>query len=208
VNSAERLVFFSDAVVAIALTLLALELPVPEGSTNHEVLEQFAHFRAEYTAFFISFAVIGNHWFGHHRLFGHVTGHAGGMVRWNTLWLLMIVLTPFTTRVLTADGAFETRFIVYAAVQALAGLFFLLLVHQIGRHGMLRPGTPPRVLTSSYVRLSVVVVAFLISIPVALFTHWAYVCWVLIPLGIRGVMAYLRRRRPHLISPVAPAPAS
>src|SRR5262249_51511197 len=120
VSSAERLVFFSDAVVAIALTLLALELPVPEGGTNEVVLRQVVHLRDEYSAFLISFAVIGSHGFGHHRLFAQVTGHAGSMVRWNTLWLLMIVLTPFATRVLTAGGAFETRFIVYASVQALA----------------------------------------------------------------------------------------
>jgi uncharacterized membrane protein len=194
---AERLVFFSDAVVAIALTLLALELPVPAGGpgdSDTKVLSELLASRDEYIAFLISFAVIGVQWFGHHRSFANVVGLAGRLPSWNMLWLLTIVLTPFATKVLTADGGFRTRFILYASNQALSGVFFLLMIHTINRYGLRGPGTPPQAITAGYVRLISMTSAFLISIPVAFVTQWAYLCWVAIPALIKLVNAVLRRR--------------
>src|SRR5262249_10189800 len=66
----ERLIFSSDAVIAIAMTLLALELPVPKGRTDAEVWRSFAEkLHGEYLTFIISFAVIGAFWVAHHQLF-------------------------------------------------------------------------------------------------------------------------------------------
>jgi uncharacterized membrane protein len=142
-GSVERLTAFSDGVVAIAITLLALELPVPQGHANAEVLHQIAEYRPEYFTFLISFAVVGGQWFGHHRLFDHVARTGGRLATWNMLWLLTIVVTPFATRMLTADGAFELRFTVYAAVQALCGLFLGLMLWDIVRHDLQTADTPP-----------------------------------------------------------------
>jgi TMEM175 potassium channel family protein len=192
--AAERLTFFSDAVVAIAITLLALGLPVPRGTTNPELLRSAGDHLDDYLAFLISFAVIGRHWSAHHRTFREVTRLGGRLGQWNMLWLLMIIATPFATRVLTADGAFESRFIFYAAVQVLAGLFALLMVREIARHRLLRPGTPPDMISTYSTRAVALMGAFAVSIPVAIFTHWAYVCWALIPL-IMGTIGRVRARR-------------
>ncbi len=124
--SAERLIFFSDAVVAIAITLLALDLPVPVGATNADVLQSAEGFVDQYVAFVISFVVIAGHWRGHHRLFRYVND-AGPIVPWNLLWLFFIVVMPFATRVLNGNGAFQVRFTVYAGVQALAALSLLVI---------------------------------------------------------------------------------
>ncbi|MEW1779115.1 TMEM175 family protein [Streptomyces sp. NPDC086777] len=93
--SPERLIYFSDAVVAIAITLLALELPVPTGEVhgNSGVLYFLREHLAEYTAFLVSFWAIATHWVIHRRLFRYATGLSGGAVRWNLLWLLAIVVT-------------------------------------------------------------------------------------------------------------------
>jgi uncharacterized membrane protein len=96
VVESERLVFFSDAVVAIAITLLAIELPLPAGETNRQFRESLAGHREEYLAFGISFAVIWNLWSDHHRFFRHVAA-SPALVGRNMLWLLMIVITPFAT---------------------------------------------------------------------------------------------------------------
>jgi uncharacterized membrane protein len=181
-RAADRLTFFSDAVVAIAITLLALELPVPEGVTNADVLHQINDdYISEYLAFFISFAVISAHWFGHHRVFRYVISVSPAARRWNMLWLLMIVLTPFAARVISEDGAFQFRFILYASVQALAGLFFLLAVRALAKHGDLGPLAPADLLANSYQRLGAVTLMFVVSIPISLFTHYAYLCWIAIP---------------------------
>src|SRR5918997_5982049 len=63
-GAGERLTFFSDAVVAIAITLLALGLPVPEGGTAAEVLRSLADRRYEYLAFLVGFLVVAAHWRG------------------------------------------------------------------------------------------------------------------------------------------------
>src|SRR5262245_48846920 len=89
-DAAERLAFFSDAVVAIAITLLALELPVPAGQTNQEFVEAISTDWPDYAAFLISFGAISIHWFGHHRVFRFLT-HIDSLRSLNMLWLLAIV---------------------------------------------------------------------------------------------------------------------
>src|SRR5215813_5536469 len=121
--SAERLVFFSDAVVAIAITLLALDLPVPQGQGNMDLLHSARNNLNDYLAFGISFVVIAAHWRGHHRVFRYVRA-VGPILRWNLLWLFFIVITPFATKVLAGDGAFQARFTFYATQQALIGISF------------------------------------------------------------------------------------
>jgi uncharacterized membrane protein len=193
--AAERLTFFSDAVVAIAITLLALDLPVPRGATNAELLRSAGDHLDDYLAFLISFAVIGSHWFAHHRTFYYVTALSGRLRQWNLLWLLTIITTPFATRVLTTEGAFESQFIFYAAVQVFAGLFALLMIREIGRRGLLRALAPRDLIRTYYRRAGVLMGAFAVSIPVALFTKWAYVCWAAIPLLLRFQSTLAARRR-------------
>ena len=58
----ERMIFFSDAVIAIMLTLLALELPVPHVDSATQLWHALAEHSAEYIAFLISFSVIAATW--------------------------------------------------------------------------------------------------------------------------------------------------
>ncbi len=198
--SAERLIFFSDAVLAIAITLLALDLHVPDGDSNAALWLDLTGHVDDYIAFLISFAVIGGYWFLHHRIFGYVTRLGGRLARWNMLWLLTIVLTPFATRVIVGDGAFAARFTLYAVVQALAAVFFLLAIHEVDRHGLARTGTPRTLFTRGYLGLSVAAGAFLVSIPLAFITRWAYLCWVAIPFLARVQRRISGWRRPGLAS--------
>lgn len=181
--SGERLTFFGDAVVAIALTLLALELPVPEGTTNSELWHSATSHRDSYLAFMISFVVIAAHWRSHHRVFRHVTATNSRLTALTMYWLLMLVVTPFATDVIGGEGAFQARFVFYAVVQFLACLLFILMVREVPRDGLQRPGTPPGLFTRAIRRLGMVALGFLISIPVSLFTHWAYLCWIAVPLA-------------------------
>jgi uncharacterized membrane protein len=192
--AAERMIFFSDAVVAIAMTLLALALPLPTGRTNVQVLHSLAAHRDEYLAFLISFVVIGNHWSSHHRLFRYATGLGGRIFGLNMLWLLMMVITPFTTRVLTGNSGFAVRFTLYAVVQVIASLCMVWMVSELRRYGLLLPQTPESVTRDSRVTDVVVAVLFAISIPVAFFTQAAYFCWIAIPFVLRAARWYTARR--------------
>jgi uncharacterized membrane protein len=68
-RAAERLTIFSDAVVAIAITLLALDLPVPEGDTVSVFWSSVRRNDGHYAAFLISFVVIAAAWGTHHDVF-------------------------------------------------------------------------------------------------------------------------------------------
>ncbi|MEA5361724.1 TMEM175 family protein [Amycolatopsis sp., V23-08] len=190
--AAERLVFFSDAVVAIAITLLALELPLPEGPSGTELLHSLGDHKSEYISFLISFAVIGGHWRAHHRLFEHVTRVTSGLIRLTFVWLLMQVIMPFATKVIGEDGAFEFRFVFYAVVQVVAMTVFVLMVWQIQRHHLYRADTPPELFGRTYRGAGVMIAAFAVSIPVAFFTTWAYACWIVIPL-VSGLLLRFRK---------------
>ncbi|MEP6799919.1 MAG: TMEM175 family protein [Lapillicoccus sp.] len=198
--AAERLVFFSDAVVAIALTLLAIELPVPKGTSPSQLAAAFDQGFPEYLAFLISFLVIFLYWNGHHRQFRYLTDAPPALVRWNGLWLLAIVLTPFATRVLTGGegedhGAFPWRFGFYAALQVLAGVGALMSARVMQRDDLVDDGAPPEFLHNAYVRIGALVISFAVSIPAAfLIGQWAYLVWSVSPLVMRVWFAISARR--------------
>ncbi|MEU1269171.1 TMEM175 family protein [Streptomyces sp. NPDC005799] len=183
--SPERLIYFSDAVVAIAITLLALELPVPGGDAHGDsgVLHFLREHLTEYVAFLVSFSAIAVHWMVHQRLFRYATGLTGSVIRWNLLWLLTIVVTPFTTKLLTSEAdAFRIQFITYAAVQVLTGLSFRLAFADLRRSGLLRADTPPGAVEDTLIWVTAMITTFTLSIPLALATHWASLSWCLLPL--------------------------
>jgi uncharacterized membrane protein len=183
--AAERMTFFADAVIAIAITLLALELPVPGGAdlhTNAELWKALGEGRQEYIAFLISFYVIGMHWSAHHRIFRYVTRLGRGMTVLSLLWLLMIVVTPFATKLLSGgDGAFQLRFGIYAGIQGVAGVLFLAMVGMVQRQRLYRPDTPPHRFANAYFGTGALAAGFLLSIPVSFFTPYAYDLWIAAP---------------------------
>jgi len=186
--SAERVIFFSDAVVAIAITLLALALPVPagfDGMTNRQLLHALGHDWNDYFPFLISFVVIANHWTVHRKIFRYVNSLNGKVIVANMVWLLMVILIPFATRMLSGSGGFGVRFTLYALIQVIASVCLLLMSDEIARGGLLRPGAPESARHPDHTRSLAVIIAFLVSIPVSFFTGWAFALWGTIPVLVR-----------------------
>jgi TMEM175 potassium channel family protein len=181
--SAERLIFFSDAVAAIAMTLLAFTLKVPGGTSDHTILDNLwqDQNRLSYLEFLISFMVIGGHWRSHHRLFRYVDRLDSRIITLNMVWLLMIVIIPFATRLLSGRGGFGVRFSFYAIVQVLTLLVFLLMSRHLRGGELLRPWAPPPTPRDDDTSLLTVAAMFAISIPVAFvpqWGQWAFAFWV------------------------------
>lgn len=110
----ERLVFFSDAVVAIAITLLALDLKLEhEGPTltAHDIRVSWPHF----LAFFLSFVIIGLFWKIHHQFFVHIQRVDEKMLGFNMAWLFFLAVIPFSTNLLSAHLDSRTAAVVYCA---------------------------------------------------------------------------------------------
>jgi uncharacterized membrane protein len=181
-GAAERLTFFSDAVVAIAITLLAIDLQVPQGDTAAELAAGFAAHRGEYLAFLISFAVIARHWITHHRVFRYVARATLPLIWLNMLWLLIIVLTPFFTRFIAEDQVDFARFSVYALAETVQiGTFAVILV-VLARTRSFVPGTPWRMVRYGWVPSAITGFAFLVSIPLFLVLDlWAFAVWAVVP---------------------------
>ncbi|WP_404337040.1 TMEM175 family protein [Sphingomonas sp. MMS12-HWE2-04] len=99
-HALERLVFFSDAVFAIAITLLIIEVHVPHVSgplTDHAFLQALADLTPHFISFLISFYVIGAFWAGHHRAFNCARHWDPRLLFANLMMLFTIAALPFFT---------------------------------------------------------------------------------------------------------------
>jgi uncharacterized membrane protein len=96
----DRIALFSDAVFAIAITLLVIEIKVPElehDFTDKHLLKELAHMIGRFIGFFISFFVIGRYWIGHHKMFGYVTNYSYKLLWANLYFVLTLIIMPFTS---------------------------------------------------------------------------------------------------------------
>ncbi|CAB4908852.1 MAG: DUF1211 domain-containing protein [Actinobacteria bacterium] len=99
----DRVVNYSDAVVAIAATLLILPLVDKASNMGSTPMPQFLQESLlSFVVFILSFAVIGRFWLAHHRFFQHLRGFSPGIMFFNLLWLLGIVFLPFPTELIVS----------------------------------------------------------------------------------------------------------
>jgi uncharacterized membrane protein len=196
-RAVDRLTIFSDAVVAIALTLLALDLPVPAGDTVSAFWSSVRENDGHYAAFLISFAVIAAAWATHHDVFRYIRRTDPRLRTFNMAWLLTIILIPFGTRMLTEIGhptlgAHALRFGFYALLQVVEAGALLAMVRHMASAG-LAAGAPQPALTSVVRQCYVLMVGFGLSIPLFFVTTYAWVLWIIVPVLV-GQIRRLRRR--------------
>jgi uncharacterized membrane protein len=123
-----RLEAFSDGVFAVAITLLVLEIKVPE-VPGHELPHALAQQWPSYASYAVSFFVIGVIWMNHHSVFEHLARADRALMAWNLFLLLWIVLIPWATNLLATymreggDGE-RTAALVYTGTMTLMGVAF------------------------------------------------------------------------------------
>jgi uncharacterized membrane protein len=192
-RAADRLTFFSDAVAAIAMTLLAIELPVPDGGTVHKFWASVQNNDGHYAAFIISFVVIAAAWSDHHDLFRYVQGTDARLRLFNMGWLLSIVLNPFATKLLIVShqttATHALRFGFYALLQVLESAMLYAMQRHLTNRGLAR--LPRRVADGLTYKCYGQMLGFGLSIPVFFVTTYGWVLWILAPF----LTGQLRRRR-------------
>jgi uncharacterized membrane protein len=92
----ERTVFFCDAVVAIAITILALEIKIEHKEGHLEFIDIISQWKI-FAAFLLSYINIASFWKTHHDFFSHIKKVDERLVWYNIAWLFFIVLLPFST---------------------------------------------------------------------------------------------------------------
>ena len=120
----ERLILFTDAVFAIAITLLVIEIRVPElhHATEEAAVQGLLRLIPKFIGFFISFFVIAVYWVAHHRIFRFVHRLDNRLIWTNLFFLLGIVLMPFTTAYQSEYSLLRTPWIVYSFNIIVVGL--------------------------------------------------------------------------------------
>ena len=101
-----RVLALSDGVFAILITLLVLEIHVPELTQGHSLNQALAEIRPSLVAFVISFILAGMYWVGHRDLFALIRRIDRGLVWLNILYLLPLCLLPFAAGLL---GRYDTE---------------------------------------------------------------------------------------------------
>ena len=126
----ERLIFFSDAIFAIVMTLLILDIRVPDVPSNVAATEVPSLVWALWPKFFsyvLSFLVIGTYWIAHHQTFRYVRSYNRTLLWLNLVFLLSISFIPFPTDLLGEYGELRFSVIVYAASLGMARLLLAVV---------------------------------------------------------------------------------
>jgi uncharacterized membrane protein len=186
-----RIVAFSDGVFAIAITLLVLNLSVPEHIHGDDLTNVLWEQRQDLFAYALSFAVIGRFWLVHHRFFRDVTGFDGRLLSLNLFYLAWIVLIPFSSQVLGDHGGDTGAIVLYAGNLAGVVLVGNLMFSDARRAGLFRVSEEEA--AENRRRSLVIAVVFLLSIPIALIDgHAAQFFWLILLLG--PLLGWLRGR--------------
>jgi uncharacterized membrane protein len=108
-----RVLALSDGVFAVVITLLVLEIHVPELTQGHSLAEALAEVRPSFNAFAVTFILTGMYWVGHRDLFALIRRTDRGLVWLNILYLLPVCLLPFGASLLGPYGREPTALHIY-----------------------------------------------------------------------------------------------
>ena len=214
----ERLLALTDGVVAIALTLLVLQLVVPtlDGVTSAQshsaqyLWDQLVRTGGDqFTAYLISFYVIAQFWLTHHRVFRSIRGHVEGLAWWNFAFLFTITLMPFTSDLLGRFGHNPLAIDIFALNLVLATAATQGVRIFARRHDLQTARVIDEEVRAGYVRSACVVAVVSFTAALAWFnTAVAQYCWLLL-IPVQRVADRIAKRFPGRPrsdqAPLAPA---
>lgn len=176
-----RVVAFSDAVFAIAMTLLTVGITLPilrQPDSTSELLRDLNELQPEIISFFVSFTVIGFYWLAHHRFVASLVSVDNTLVALHLPYLAFIALLPFPTSMLGRYDANPVALASYALVVAVISTLEWVMFRHARADGHLRqPISQPAYLWATATSLTPSVL-FLASAPLAFWSPVAaYAMW-------------------------------
>jgi len=186
----DRVVFFSDAVFAIAMTLLALSLRLPASTTDREVARALRDTLPSVYSYALSFAIIALYWLAHHRMFRYIRRLDAVLLYVNLAVLGVVAFVPFPTSVLGDHGGTTAAVVFYASTMALlGGLASALWGYASHRHRLIDSETPTWFVQHSLWRSVAVPAVFAASIPIAfaspIAAEWFWLTIFVVRLALR-----------------------
>ena len=137
----ERVAFFSDAVFAIAITLLVIEIHVPDlppHTGDIPAINAVLHLIPHFVGFIVSFFVIGAFWAAHHRAFGLVAHFDRAILFPNLRLLMAVAFMPFASGFMSVNVGQRVPVLFYLFSMALVALFQGLLLRRLLREHLLK----------------------------------------------------------------------
>lgn len=185
----ERIVFFSDAVMAIAITLLAIDIRVPEIEPTlaaTELPKQLAAITPNLMTFFISFMVIGIYWISHHRYFSYIKRYDTRLMLINLMFLFFIACMPFVASLLGRFTSVPIALIIYTLALAALGVSMAFIwLYASQNHRLIEPTLDASTIRGINIRLFVAPLMFPIAVPFAFVSATAVITvWWLSPLAV------------------------
>lgn len=190
-----RVSLFSDAVFAIALTLLvvALDIPrVPDGETDGPALRAaLTEARPNIVGFFVGFVLMGRHWLTHHEFFSTLRSVDRRLILLNLVYLAFIAFMPFPVALLSEYERNPVALILFALVMAAVSALELAMFVWAARHGQTRYVVSARTFRTGVIVNGAPVAVMLVSIPLALVSSLLVLgLW----LALMPVATYRQRR--------------
>jgi uncharacterized membrane protein len=196
---ANRLLSLSDGVIAIALTLLVLQLKVPSAEqvvhpdSAADLAAQLGKDSAQLISYGISFYVIAQFWLVHRQVFGLTGGHGKGLEWWNFLFLLTITIMPFTSTLLGDFVNNPLAVDIFAANLMIASLATQVMIIIGRRQGLIASGARAR---DERIRAVVAPVVLALSIGLSWWsTSAAMYSWILLAVAPAIVSKWAARHR-------------
>jgi uncharacterized membrane protein len=192
-----RVMYFADAVFAIAMTLLVVEIGVPEtveGAPDDPaaLLGAFADKGPLIFAFFLGCYVIGFYWAAHHRFMSWLDAVDRGFVLLSVVYLAFVALLPFPTGVLGEFGENPIAVVAFALnMGAVSGMETVLFAYA-RRRRLFREEPPADVYRWALGSSLLPVVAFALSIPVAFALPWLAIAMWFLAIPLQAVWARYR----------------
>lgn len=204
-HALERLVFFSDAVFAIAITLLVIEIHpphLPHGAPDAAHWRALAALLPSFVGYAISFGVIGMFWMGHHRSFALAARYDQRVVGPNLILLATIAFMPFVTAYLAAHFTERVPTLAYCLTLLFAAFLNLKVNTTVTSPPMVDPDVPAE--QRAYIRhrgLAVILGAATAVVLTLVLPAIGQLGLISIPFWRKGLTArYHRRARPDAAS--------
>jgi TMEM175 potassium channel family protein len=205
--TAARLETFSDGVIAIAITLLVLEIEVPHAEPGSSLAAKLADLWPSYAAYVVSFLTIGIMWINHHHMFTQIERANHTFLMLNVVFLMAIAAIPWSTALVAAnlrdaDGRMVAALVYGGNMFVIAVMYNVVWRYAASGLRLLDPESDPAAVERISRSYSLGPISYLAATLVALITPWisliAFAAMALfwaLPITAQGSIAKRVRRR-------------
>lgn len=186
----ERVAFFTDAVYAIAMTLLIVSIDVPTLTGDigepRRLLGELRELVPQFFSFFLAFLLLGRYWLAHHELFSSLVGVDRTLMSLNLVYLAFIAFLPFPTELVGKYEPNPVSVVLFALCLSVVSTMEAVMFRHAVRTGLSRVEIGRAQYRYGMIQSLTPVALFLISIPIAFWEpSVALFSWLLsIPIGV------------------------